>query len=474
MTTVRRMARNTTYLYAAYAAVSVQALVAGILIARELGDAVFGKYSFAMAFTAIFLVFLNLGFPTLIVRDVARDKSLAAKYLGNIGIVKTALSLIILGVIALLIHVMDYPRDTTIAVLILGAYNVCLSFAGMFNVTFRAFEQMQYEALAEIARAGITLGLIAAALFLGYGLVAVACAILVGGVIEFVIAGAVCHRKFARPTLKVDAALCKKLTMLALPIAVMSGSAIIYTRIDTVMLSLMKGDEVVGWYNAAYNLILSLKPIPQLFMQAIFPALAMYAVSSRDTLKTVGEKCIQYLLMIGIPLAVGTTLLADRIIPMIYGAEFGNSVDALRILAWDALLFFAYVVMANILVAIDKHNPMAVCAVGCAVLNVVLNLILIPHFSYQGSAAATIATEAVLLSCYFYLLSRYLHRFPLHRILAKQGFASLVMGASIQAASAMNLAALVVMGVAIYFTVLYLVRGVSREDIAVLRQMVRR
>ena len=76
MNAVQRIAKNTAALFAAQFVVSILGLVLSIFIARNLGDVIFGKYSFALAFTAIFAVFSDLGYNTLLIREVARDKSL--------------------------------------------------------------------------------------------------------------------------------------------------------------------------------------------------------------------------------------------------------------------------------------------------------------------------------------------------------------------------------------------------------------
>jgi len=76
MNTVQRIAKNTAALFAAHYLVSILGLVLSIFIARNLGDVIFGKYSFAFAFTAIFAVFSDLGYNALLIREVARDKSL--------------------------------------------------------------------------------------------------------------------------------------------------------------------------------------------------------------------------------------------------------------------------------------------------------------------------------------------------------------------------------------------------------------
>ena len=152
MSTVQRIAKNTASLFAAQAVIAVLGLVLSILIARTLGDVEFGNYSFALAFTAIFAIFLDLGFNRLIVREVARDKSAAPKYLGNIAIVKGALSIVVFGLIALTINLMNYPHDVTMAVLIFGLYIIFIAFGDLSRATFRAFERMEYEALISIIR----------------------------------------------------------------------------------------------------------------------------------------------------------------------------------------------------------------------------------------------------------------------------------------------------------------------------------
>jgi len=80
MNTVQRIAKNTAALFAAQFIASILGLVLTIFIARSLGDVIFGKYSFALAFTALFAVFSDLGYNTLLIREVAKDKSLANEY----------------------------------------------------------------------------------------------------------------------------------------------------------------------------------------------------------------------------------------------------------------------------------------------------------------------------------------------------------------------------------------------------------
>ena len=471
MNTIQRIAKNTAALFAAQFVVSILSLVLSIFIARSLGAVIFGKYSFALAFTAIFAVFSDLGYNTLLIREVARDKSQASKYLNNVLCMRALLSLIIFALIVITINVTGYPADTKSVIYLFGIYTLLTSFSAVFKVTFRAFEKMEYEAginiFANIIR--VSLGLLV--LFLGYGLIELALVFLFSGVFDVLFSLLVCERRFVKPKIKLDFDFWKSTMKIALPLSMLSIFGLIYVRIDTIMLSMMKGDAVVGWYNAAYNLVLGFKPISRLFSSALAPLRSRYYVSSTDSLKMVYEKSFKYLFILGLPLALGITLLADKIILLFYGQQFSNSIIALQILAWDILLIFSYGPLGGLLVSIDRQNEMAVLAGITAFVNVILNLILIPHFSYVGAAIATIITETVLFGLYVYFLSKHFYTLPFREIVIRPIVASLVMGLFIYFCGSIILLPLVILAAFLYFVTLYLIGGLSKEDIDLLRQV---
>ena len=474
MNTIQRIAKNTAALFAAQFVVAILSLALSIFIARSLGDVIFGKYSFALAFTAIFAVFSDLGYNTLLIREVARDKSQASKYLNNVLCMRALLSLLIFAFIVITINVMGYPADTKNIVYLFGIYTLVTSFAAVFKVTFRAFEKMEYEAgitiFVNIIR--VSLGLLV--LFLGYGLIELALVFLFSSVFDVLFSLLICERRFVKPKIELDFEFWKQSIKIAIPLSAMTIFVLIYVRIDTVMLSIMKGDAVVGWYTAAYGLVLALKPFAQWFRQALLPLTSNYYITSKSSLKLAYEKSSKYLLIVGLPMAVGITLLADRFILLFYGQAFENSIIALQILAWDIFLVYTYGPLGTTLVAIDKQNQLAVATGLSALINVILNLILIPPFSYVGAAVATIITETVLFGMYFYFVSKYLYRLPLHKMIISPLIACVAMAIFIHFCNGINLAALIIAASVIYFVVLYLTKGLSSEDIELLKQLIRR
>jgi O-antigen/teichoic acid export membrane protein len=240
------------------------------------------------------------------------------------------------------------------------------------------------------------------------------------------------------------------------------------------MLSMMKGDAVVGWYNAAYYLVQGFKPLPQLVMGALFPLMSFSFVSSKESLKRIFEKAFKYLFILGLPMAVGITLFADKIILLIYGHDFQNSIIALQILSWDVLLVFLYGCISFLLVSINRQHQMAFFAGCTALINIILNLILIPTYSYIGSAFATIAAESFLLVSYIFLSGRYLHFLPLHRIIIKPIVACCVMGFFVYIFHEINMIIIIPIAIVIYFSILFIIKGFSKDDISLIKDVVKK
>jgi len=473
MSVIRRIAKNTTALFAAQIIISVSSIILSIFIARLLGDVIFGKYSFALAFVMFYTIFLDLGYNTLLIRDVARDKSLARKYLENILGFRILLSFIIFIFIVVTINLMGYPSDTKNVVYLFGIYLLISSFSDVFKITFRAFEKMEYEAFIALFSNFIRVSAGLAVLFLGRGIFELAVVFIVSAIADLLLSLLICEKKFVKSTIAFDVQFFKTTIKIALPLGMLSIFALVYNRIDTIMLEVMRGDAVVGWYNAASNLTYGFKPIPHLFMSALLPIMSYYFVSSKNSLKIAYEKAFKYLFILGLPIAVGTTLLSDKIILLFYGPEFINSIIALQILAWDILLIFLYACSAFLLVAIDKQKQMAIIAGVTAVINIVLNLILIPWYSYIGSAVATIVAEGFLLIAYLYLTARYLHKIPFQRFILQPLFACLVMGAVLYFFHGYNLLVLILGGGLLYLGLVYVMRGFSSEDIALIKKLVK-
>jgi len=453
MDKTQKILKNIFSLFAGNIVSAILTLILSIYIARFLGDVLFGRYSFVVTFVALFSYFLDLGYETLIVRDVARDKSKASCYLNNIISMRTVISVLIFTIIFLFVNILDFPENVKNLIYLFGISQIIISLTNLFRVTFRAFEKMEYEAGLSIFSNIVRCSLGVLLLFLGYGLMEIGLVFLYSAIIEFIISFLICERKFVRTKSQFDLNFFKNTIKTALPIFAVG---------------------IFGLINAAYNLILGFSPIPHLFMTALLPFMAYTYVKSKDALKEVFEKSFKFLFLFGLPITIGIFLLADRFIFLFYGQDFLNSVTALRILSWDILLKFLYICTWFVLISADKQKNLATIAGGGAFLNIMLNLCLIPNFSLVGAAIATIITEAFILFMYLYLASISKLNIPIMKIIFKPLIACSAMAFFIYYFNHLNLYILIVISIIIYFLIIYILKGFSKDEINLIKKLIQR
>ena len=278
-------------------------------------------------------------------------------------------------------------------------------------------------------------------------------------------------------SLKIDRGMIWPMIVEALPFGLTSLSGMIYTYTDSIMLSSLQGNEVVGWYNASYRFVLMLLFIPNVINVVIFPVMSRFFISSPSFMKLLYGKYLKFMLILCIPMGIGTTLIADKIILFVFGEAFTKSIISLQILIWTIVLTFAGAAFVKLLESTNRQRIITKISLICVVVNVLLNLLLIPKFSYVGSSVATVVTELVLVGSIIVFTYRLSYGIPLPIIkdyLIRILFSSLIMSVFILYFQTFHLITLILSAGFLYFIVLYLVHGIDREDMMLMRQAIHR
>lgn len=477
MSTARKIAKNTSLLLVSQIISYILAFFYMIYIARYLGADGFGILSFALAFTGIFNIFADLGLNTLTVREIARDKSLTGKYFSNVVLMKIILSISTFGVLAVVINLLGYPPETINVVYFVALSVILTAFYGIFNSIFQAHEKMEYQSAGQVINSILMFIGVLIAINYEFSVLGFAFIFFITSVISLVYISIVYMLKFSLPKIKIDIDFWKPTIKEALPFGLTGLSSMIYTYIDSVMLSLIQGNEVVGWYNAAYRLILALLYIPVTINIALFPSMSQFHVSSQDSLRLVTERYFKLMIIIGIPLGAAVTILADNIVILIFGYEYLQSVIALQILIWTTVLTFAGASFIKLLEATNRQLIITKISSICVVVNILLNLVLIPEFSYVGASISTVITEIILVGNAIRISYKIGLGISLKRvrgILLKVMVSTVIMSVFLICFKVFNLLIIVPFAVLAYILVIYLVRGVDDLDIYLFKQMIKR
>jgi len=474
MNTVQRIAKNTGVLLFAQIASYILGFFFVMYTARYLGAEGFGILSFALAFTGIFGVFSDLGLSTLTVREVARNKSLAKKYLGNITAIKIILVVITFGLIVITINLVGYPEQTIKVVYLVVLSVIFGAFSNMFNSIFQAYEKMEYVSVGRILSSALMLSGALFAISQGLSVIGFAFIYFLASVIVLIYSSAISTWKFAKPKIEVDWSFWKPTIKEALPFALVAVFVVINQRIDRIMLSKMVDMTSVGWYSAAYNLVLMLEFIPAAFVSSIYPLTSRF-YSSKERLEFMLRRGTKYMFMLGLPIGVGTTLLADKIILLIYSQDYIPSISALQILVWSEVIIFVAILFNNLLVSTNKQI-LVTKQVGIVVsANIIMNLILIPRYSYIGASVATVISSFVSFILLYNYISKegYFLTNELIRPCMKILISCLVMGVYIFFFRELNFFILILSSALIYLVLLYLMKILDDIDINLLKDVLK-
>lgn len=476
MNVAQRILKNTGILSVAQIISYVLVFFYTIYIARYLGAEGFGILSFAIAIVGIFTILTDLGISTLTVRDVARDRSLGPKYLGNGLVIKVILAVVSFGLIALAVNLLNYPSETITVVYFIALSTIFGSIASFIFSIFQAHEKMEFQGLGQILNAVLMFSGVFIAIAMSLDVVGFSFVYFITSLISLIYSLLIYIWKFSLPPVEVDRVFWGKLLKGAIPFGITGIFVTIYYWIDSVMLSVMAGNEVVGWYNASYKVIFLFLSFQSLFIVSIFPVLSSFYKTSRESLKYAYERSFKYMLIISIPIAIFGTLVADKIILLIYGPDFMPSIVALQILIWTVVFMFINNISGNFLGSIDQQVVVSKVAAVGAVVNIVLNLVLIPEFSYVGSSFATVFTELMILPILVYVVHKYRYTSvsPLVKDLPKILVSGLAMSLFIIYFSYLNLFILLLASSIIYLGVIIITRTLDEDDIVLIRNIIQK
>jgi O-antigen/teichoic acid export membrane protein len=474
MTLIRKIAYNTIISAGARVIGVALSLVSIGFIARYLGKEGFGSYSLILAFLYTFNILADLGLYSLMTREISRPGADEKKIASNIFTLRIIALLIFLGLAIIAIWFFPYTSQIKLGVLIASVAFLFMSSTQVLMGIFQKYLRMDKPSLAELIGRLTQLGLVILFVSLDLGFFAILFAVIISTFLIFII-----NFIFARGhipfTFAFNFSLWKKLLKAALPIGISIIFTLIYFRIDSIFLSLPAINRAsispiadVGIYNIAYKVLEGLIFFPAMFVGLVMPLLSKFAFSNPEQFKKIFQKTLDVLIIFIIPLIIGLLILSLPMVVLIGGKDFTASAQALQILAFAIGLIFLGNLFGHSIIALDKQKIAAWIYFGGMIFNVITNLIFIPKYSYLGAAMTTVFTEVLVTVLMFYLIYKTIHYFPSFKIIFKILLASLVMAVFLYLFQGWNLFLLIILSITIYAAVLYLIKGIRKEEILLL------
>jgi O-antigen/teichoic acid export membrane protein len=397
------VARNATFVLGVQVVLKALAFLFNVYVVRRLGDVHFGQYSAVMAYVAIFAIFTDWGMSPYAVREMAKDRKKTSWLLPNIVAIRVILSLIITIIAPLSALWLGKEGDMVLGVLIASAGLILYAFQGPLSSALTARERLDYTSVFGLVSRLVFWGLGVLLLTNGLGFIGLVIASLISVAVVAVLSGWALF-KLGVGRLILSARRWPQLFLAALPFGVSDISDVFMQRFDTVLMSFVLTDAAVGWYSVPWTLINMILLIAQSIAIAMYPSMVRSYTENPELLPRVAWRSIKYLLIVCLPIAVGGTVLADRIIITLYKEVFANSIPVLQVTLWALPSLFLLELLGRVSNTLYLERLAARINVINAVITVILNLILVPTIGILGAALALVVGRTIRLVQYWRLI----------------------------------------------------------------------
>ena len=475
MSQVRTTFKNLSWMLVSQIIVSICGFIWTILIARYLGVSDYGIYGFALSLSGILAIMADLGLNTHIVRDISTDYGIAPKYLGNAIPLKSILAIGALFLTLIILIIMKCDEVTITTTFLFTIEMIFKSFLNLIDGTFQGFEKNKYQGIGNTVLNILLLLFILITVFTDYGLYGIGISYVVANLIAIFLEYYFLKKYVTKPKFEFDRIFCKKILILSIPFAITGILNTIYYTIDMVMLTQMVGNYATGIYNATFKLISILVMFYSIYISVIFPIMSKFFKNDENLLIISFEKSIKYLMLIMIPLAIATVIYSLDVVQLIYGHEYDQASSALSILIWTVCLIFISGVGNTLLNASHKEVTVTKIYFAAAVFNVVLNIFLIPKYSFQGAAITTVLSDVLIVVLQIYVIYKLGYRVnhKLYGDLLKIIASSVIMGIVLYYLK-LSLILAIPVGIILYFAIVFVLKVFDSDDKYIIKEILGR
>ncbi len=368
----------------------------GVWVARYLGPDLFGLFSYASALVGMFSAVAGLGLQSIVVREIVRNTSSKEEILGTAAVLQLLSGLIAYAcVLSTILWLRAEDTLASILVAILGSI-MLFRFSDVALYWFESQVLSKYVVWVQngcfVIFAAIKVGLILRnAPLLAFAWATVAEALVVS-VLILIILGL---RGTKLRELKFSMLRAKSLLTSSWPLF-FSGIAItVNMKIDQIMLGQMLGNDAVGIYSVAVRISEVWYFVTAIMMASIFPKLASLDAEKSDLLHRRLSQAYGFMFWISVAVALALSFSSSMLINLLFGARYADAADVVVVYAWAGISVAIGCVWSSWILLEDKSLLGLAAQLLAALLNIALNLILIPIYGINGSAVATLIAYSI-------------------------------------------------------------------------------
>jgi len=391
---LRKVIANTTWLFADKILQLGMGLLVGLWVARYLQPERFGLLNYAIATAGLFAPIASLGLSSIVIRDLSRDSSNKEEILGTAFVLKNIGSLIALFLTVGTVIILNPTEPDTQLLVVIAAFVTLFQPFETIDFWFQSQVQSKYTVMSTngayliMSIVKVTLINLRASLIAFSWIFSAEYALrALGFVIVYQANGnQILRWRFSQK-------LAWELLKQSWPMILSDFMIFIYMQIDQIMIKQLTSAEELGLYAAAVKVSGLWYFVPMAIVGSVFPSIVK-AKDSSETLYTDRLQKLLYLMsLISYAVAIPVTLFAQPIVTLLYGKNYLGAAPSLAVLIWAGLFVCLGIARNTWLIAEGLLNFSAATTAVGAVVNIILNFILIPRYGGLGAGIATLIAQ---------------------------------------------------------------------------------
>jgi O-antigen/teichoic acid export membrane protein len=373
----------------------VAGLLVGIWVARYLGPEQFGVFSYAIAYASLFSSIAKLGLDGIVVRDLVRNPEQRDGYLGTAFWLKLGGALIMLGVVALCTQLTSSDKLTNLYIFIIASGAIFQSFE-VVDFYFQSQALSKFVSICKMTQLVFSSLLKLYFIYTAADLIYFVMIMLVDQ-LTLALSLYITYRyqRLGNFYLHFDKTIARQLINDSWPLIFSSLVIMIYMRIDQIMIKAMLGEREVGLYSAAVRLSEVWYFIPVIIATSLFPSIVNAKKISDKLYYTRLQRLYSLLIWLAIAIALPMTFFSEWLMTLMYGEAYRAAGQVLMIHIWAGVFVFMGVGSSKWYISEGLQKYLTINTVAGAILNIVLNVFLIPKYGIYGAALATVMSQAL-------------------------------------------------------------------------------
>lgn len=374
-----------------------------LLLARHLGAVDFGRYSTAMAYAAVCIVFVDLGTNAILTREIARHSDQRTRIAETSHLLKILASVVSWLILLAVSYALRFHSQERRLTLCLGVVVIGQTLTEYFSALLNGIEEMGWEAVLKVLCRVVSLGLGFAALFSGKSVESIAAALAWGTLASYAVATCIVKYRFGSFGLGLDVEFLKTLFRACLPLFGCVLFWVLYDSQDILLLNYFHFPQrEIGLFSAAMKVVDVLRVYPVLMLGVFFPALSRLHLSDPAAFRHKQRRLLLFMAGSLVALASAAYAAAPWVIRILYKSDFAPATDLLRRLLPALVVMGLTYTQMQILIALNQERKLFFIAMSTCVCNLLFAWILLPRLGVPGACYALLGSELV----YFFFLRR--------------------------------------------------------------------